>query len=119
MDFVVGRPKTLGNFDSIMLVVKRLTKSVHFIPIRIDYTAQQLAKVYRKKILRLHGVPLPIISDCATQFTSKFWGKLHVELGTQLTFRTPFHPQTDEQCKRTIQALDYMLRACVIDFGRH
>ncbi|WMV46931.1 hypothetical protein MTR67_040316 [Solanum verrucosum] len=67
-------------------VVDRLTKSTYFIPLRIDYYAQQLANVYVKEIVRLHGVPLSIISDRGTQFTSKFWRKLHNELGTQLTF---------------------------------
>ena len=77
MDFVVGLPKTLGKFDSIWVVVGRLTKSIHFISVRTDYNAQQLAKVYVKEIVRLHGVPLSIISDRGTQFTSNFWRKLH------------------------------------------
>ncbi|WMV33369.1 hypothetical protein MTR67_026754 [Solanum verrucosum] len=100
-------------------VVDRLTKSAHFIPVRIDYNAEQLAKVYVKEILRLHGVPLSIISDRGTQFTSMFRRKLHDELGTQLTFSTSFHPQTDRQSERTIQVLEEMLRECVIDFGGH
>ena len=118
-DFVVGLPKTLGKFDSIWVVVDRLTKSSHFISVRIDYNAEQLAKVYVKEILRLHGVPLSIISNHGTQFTSKFWRKLHDELGTQLTFSTAFHPHTDGQSERTIQVLEDMLRACVIDSGGH
>ncbi|WMV51238.1 hypothetical protein MTR67_044623 [Solanum verrucosum] len=73
-------------------VVDTLTKSAHFISVRIDYNAEQLAKVYVKEIVRLHGLPLSIISDRGTQFTSKFWRKLHDELGTQLTFSTTFHP---------------------------
>ena len=101
-DFVVRLPKTLGKFDSIWVVVDRLTKSAHFISVRIDYNAEQLAKVYVKEIVRLHEVALSIISDRGTQFTSKFWRKLHDELGTQLTFSTTFHPQTDGQSERTI-----------------
>ncbi len=66
MDFVVGLPKTLGKFDSIWVVVDRLTKSAHFIPVRIDYNAEQLAKVYVKEIVRLHGVLISIISDHGT-----------------------------------------------------
>ncbi|WMV33264.1 hypothetical protein MTR67_026649 [Solanum verrucosum] len=88
----ISLPKTLGKFDSIWLVVDRLTKLAHFIPVRIDYNAQQLAKVYVKEI---------------------------DELGTHLTFSTTFHPQTDEQSKRTIQVLEDMLRSCVIGFGGH
>ncbi|KAH0741272.1 hypothetical protein KY290_034315 [Solanum tuberosum] len=109
---VVGLPKTLGKFDSIWVVVDRLTKSAHFIPIRIEYNVEQLAKVYVKEIVRLHGVPISIISDHGTQLTSKFWRKLHEELGAQLTFSTAFHPQTDGQSERTIQVLEDMLRAC-------
>ncbi|WMV32536.1 hypothetical protein MTR67_025921 [Solanum verrucosum] len=63
MDFVVGLPKTLRKFDSIWIVVDRLTKPTHLIPVRVDYNAQQLAKVYVKEIVRLHGVPLLIILD--------------------------------------------------------
>ncbi|XP_049390874.1 uncharacterized protein LOC125855220 [Solanum stenotomum] len=104
IDFVVGLPKTLGKFDSIWVVLDKLTKSAHFIPVRVDYNMQQLAKVYVKEIVRLHGVPLPIISGCGTQFTSKFWGKLHKELDTQFTFSITFHPQRDGQSERAIQA---------------
>ena len=119
MDFVIGLPKTLEKFDSIWVVVDRLTKSAHFIPVKIDYNVEQLAKVYVKESVRLHVVPLCIISDRGTQFKSKFWRKLHDELGTQLTFCTIVHPQTDGQSERTIQVLEDMLRACVIDFGGH
>ncbi|WMV45459.1 hypothetical protein MTR67_038844 [Solanum verrucosum] len=119
MDFVVGLPKTLGKFYFVWVVVYRLTKSAHFILVRIDYNVEQLAKVYVKEIVRLHGVPLSIISNCGTQFTSKFWRKLHDELGTQLTFSTAFHQQINGQSERTIQMLEDMLRACVIDFGGH
>ncbi|WMV32390.1 hypothetical protein MTR67_025775 [Solanum verrucosum] len=86
---------------------------------RTDYSAPQLAKVYVKEIVRLHGVALSIISDRGTQFTSKFWEKLHEELGTQLTFSTALHPQTDGESERTIQVLEDILRAYVIDFGGH
>ncbi|WMV08035.1 hypothetical protein MTR67_001420 [Solanum verrucosum] len=119
MDFVVGVPKTLGKFDSNWVVFDRLTMLAHFIPGRIDYNDEQLAKVYAKEIVRLHWVPLSIISDRGTQFTSKFWRKLHDELGTQLTFSTAFHPQMDGQSEMTIQVLEDMSRACVIDFGGH
>ena len=64
----------------------------------------------------MHGVPLSIISDRGTQFTSKFWKTLHAELGTRFDVSTAFHPQTDGQSKRTIQVLEDMLRACVIEF---
>ncbi|WMV40840.1 hypothetical protein MTR67_034225 [Solanum verrucosum] len=97
------------------LIQKMLSES----HVRVEYNAQQLAMVYVKEIVRLHGVPLSIISDHGMQFTSKFWGKLHEELGTQLTFSTAFHPQMDGQLEKTIQMLEDMLRSCVIDFGEH
>ncbi|XP_069142902.1 uncharacterized protein, partial [Solanum lycopersicum] len=74
IDFVVGLPKTLGKFDSIWVIVDRLTKSAHFIPVKVTYNAEKLAKLYISEVVRLHGVPLFIISDRGTQFTSK--GKL-------------------------------------------
>ena len=119
MDFVVGLPKTLGKYDSICVIVDRLTKSAHFIPVKVTYNAEKLAKLYILEIVRLHGVPLSIISDRGTQFTSKFWRTLHAELGTRLDLSTAFHPQTDGQFERTIQVLEDMLRACVIEFGGH
>ena len=84
MDFVVGLPKTLGKFDFIWVIVDRLTKSAHFIPVKVTYNAEKLAKICISEIVRLHGVPLSIISDRGTQFTSKFWKTLHAELGTRL-----------------------------------
>ena len=99
MDFVVGLPKTLGKFDSIWVIVDRLTKSVHFIPVKVTYNAEKLARIYISKIVRLHGVPLSIISDRGTKFTSKFWRKLHAELGNRLDLSTAFHPRTDGQSK--------------------
>ena len=117
MDFVVGLPKTMGKYDSIWVIVDRLTKSAHFIPVKVTYNAEKLAKIYISEIVRLHGVPLSIISDRGTQFTSKFWKTLHAELGTRLDLSTTFHPQTDGQSERTIQVLEDMLRACVREFG--
>lgn len=117
MDFVVGLPTTVGGYDSIWVVVDRLTKSAHFIPVRVKYTAEKLAELYISQIVRLHGVPLSIISDRGSLFTSHFWKALQYGLGTQLDMSTAFHPQTDGQSERTIQVLEDMLRACVIDFG--
>ena len=119
MDFVVGLPKTLGKLDSIWVIVDRLNKSAHFIQIKVTYNAEKLARLYISEVVWLHGVPLSIISDRGTQFTSKFWKTLHAELGTRLDLSTAFHPQTDGQFERTIQVLEDMLRACVIEFGGH
>ena len=110
MDFVVGLPKTMDKYDSIWVIVDRLTKSAYFIPVKVTYNAEKLAKIYISEIVRLHGVPLSIISDRGTQFTSKFWRTLHAELGTRLDHSTAFHPKTDGQSERTIQVLEDMLR---------
>ena len=119
IDFVVGLPKTLGKFDSIWVIVDRLTKSAHFIPVKVTYNAEKLAKLYISEIVRLHGVPLSIISYRGTQFTSRFWRTLHAKLGTRLDLSTSFNPQTDGQSERMIQVLEDMLRACVVEFGGH
>ena len=85
----------------------------------MTYNAEKLAKLYVSEIVQLHGVPLSIISDRGTQFTSIFWRTLHVELGTRLDLSTAFHHQTDGQPERTIQVSEDMLRARVIEFGCH
>ena len=116
MDFVVGLPRTPKGYDSIWVIVDRLTKSAHFLPVKTTYTAAQYARLYLDEIVSLHGVPTSIVSDRGPQFTSKFWQSFQEALGSQLHFSTAFHPQTDGQSERTIQTLEDMLRACVIDF---
>ncbi|KAG8499167.1 hypothetical protein CXB51_005608 [Gossypium anomalum] len=116
MDFVTGFPLTLKKKDAIWIVIDKLTKSAHFIPIRMDYSLDKLAELYISEIVRLHGVPLSIISDRDPRFTSRFWKKLQEALGTKLSFSTAFHPQTDGQSERVIQVLEDMLRCCVLEF---
>ena len=116
MDFVVGLPLTGRKHDSVWVVVDRLTKSAHFLPVRNEYSLDKLAELYIKEIVRLHGIPISIISDRDPRFTSRFWGKLQEALGTRLNFRTAFHPQTDGQSERVIQIMEDMLRSCVIDY---
>ena len=115
MDFVVGLPLTGRKLDLVWVVVDRLTKSAHFLPVRTDYSLDKLAELYIKEIVRLHGIPIYIISDRDPRFTLRFWGKLQEALGTRLNFSTAFHPQTDGQSERVIQILEDMLRSCVID----
>ena len=91
------------------MIVDRLTKSVHFIPVRIDYSMDRLAELYVDEIVRFHGVPLSIMSDRDPRFTSRFWKELQSALGTKLNFSTTFHPQTDGQSERLIQVLEDML----------
>nr|ABA97250.1 retrotransposon protein, putative, Ty3-gypsy subclass [Oryza sativa Japonica Group] len=96
MDFITGLPRTSSGHDSIWVVVDRLTKVAHFIPVHTTYTGKRLAELYLSRIMCLHGVPKKIVSDRGSQFTSKFWQKLQKELGTRLNFSTAYHPQTDE-----------------------
>nr|ABA98151.1 retrotransposon protein, putative, Ty3-gypsy subclass [Oryza sativa Japonica Group] len=117
MDFITGLPRTSAGHDSIWVVVDRLTKLAHFIPVKTTYTGNKLAELYMARVVCLHGVPKKIVSDRGSQFTSKFWQKLQVEMGTRLNFSTAYHPQTDGQTERVNQILEDMLRACVLDFG--
>nr|CAH66120.1 OSIGBa0146N20.5 [Oryza sativa] len=117
MDFITGLPRTSAGHDSIWVVVDRLTKVAHFIPVKTTYTGHKLAELYMARVVCLHGVPKKIVSDRGSQFTSKFWQKLQSELGTRLNFSTAYHPQTDGQTERVNQILEDMLRACVLDFG--
>src|SRR5262249_51082751 len=76
MDFVVGLPRTQKGCDSIWVIVDRLTKSAHFLPVKTTYSAAQYAQIYLNEIIPLHGIPVSIISDRGPQFTSRFWQKL-------------------------------------------
>ncbi|GJY86847.1 putative reverse transcriptase domain-containing protein [Tanacetum coccineum] len=95
----------------------RPTKSAHFLAIREDYSTERLAKIYIDEIVARHGVPVSIISDRDGRFTSRCWQTVQKALGTRLDMSTAYHPQTDGQSERTIQTLEDMLRAYVIDFG--
>ena len=116
MDFVSGLPNTKKGNDAIWVIMDRLTKSAHFLPIRQNDPLDKLAELYVSEIVRLHGIPTSIISDRDPRFTSHFWGSLQTALGTKLHFSIVFHPQTDGQSERTIQTLEDMMRACVIEF---
>ena len=116
MDFMVGLPKTVGQHDSMWVIVDRYTKSAHFFPVRTTYTVEQYAELYVKEIVRPHGALRSIVSDRDPTFTSKFWEGLQKAMGMQLRFSTAYHPQTDGQSERTLQILEDMLRTCVLDF---
>ena len=116
MDFMTGLPWTQRQHDAIWVIVDRLTKSAHFLPINVEDSLEKLAQLYVDEIVRLHGVPVSIVSDRDPRFTSRFWPSLQTALGTRLHFSTAFHPQTDGQSERTIQTLEDMLRACVMEF---
>ncbi|GJW24370.1 reverse transcriptase domain-containing protein [Tanacetum coccineum] len=117
MDFITKLPRTRNGHDAIWVVVDRLTKSAHFLAICEDYSTEKLARLYTDEIVARHGVPVSIISDRDARFTSRLWQTFQKALGTRLDMSTAYHPQTDGQSERTIQTLEDMLRACVIDFG--
>ena len=117
MDFVTGLPNTVRGHDSIWVVVDRLTKFAHFIPIDIKYPVSRLAEIYIQVIVKLHGVPLCIVSDRDPRFTSDFWSSLQKELGSKLRLSSAYHPQTDGQTEMTIQSLEDLLRSCVLEQG--
>ncbi|GJX19804.1 putative reverse transcriptase domain-containing protein [Tanacetum coccineum] len=102
--------------SGLLVIVDRLTKSAIFVPMRETDPMEKLARMYLKEIVTMHGIPVSIICDRDPRFTSNFWRSLQKALGTNLDMSTAYHPQTDRQRVRTIQTLEDMLRACVIDF---
>src|SRR6266498_1497296 len=138
MDFIVGLPRTQSGHDSIWVTVDRLTKVAHFIPVKETYPGPKLrltkvahfipvketypgpklAELYMARIVCLHRVPKKIVSDRGTQFTSRFWERLHDSLDTQLNFSSAYHPQADGQTERINQILEDMLRACALKNGQ-
>ncbi|GJY75929.1 putative reverse transcriptase domain-containing protein [Tanacetum coccineum] len=117
MDFVTKLPKSSQGYDTIWVIVDRLTKSAIFTPMRETDSMEKLARMYLKEVVTRHGIPVSIIYDRDPRFASNFWRSLQKALGTNLDMSTAYHPQTDGQSERTIQTLEDMLRACVIDFG--
>jgi transposase InsO family protein len=118
MDFIVELPRTQARYDSIWVIVDCLTKVAHFILVKTTYLGAKLAELYMSRIVCLHGVPKKTVSDRGSQFTSKFWEKLHESMDTKLNFSSAYHPQTDGQMERTNQILEDMLRACALRYGK-
>nr|GEU88455.1 putative reverse transcriptase domain-containing protein [Tanacetum cinerariifolium] len=118
MDFVTKLPKSSQGYDTIWVIVDRLTKSVIFTLMRETGHMEKLTRIYLKKVVTRHGIPVSIICDCDPRFASNFWRSLQNTLGTNLDMSTVYHPQIDGQSERTIQTLKDMLRACPIDFGK-
>ncbi|GKC23802.1 putative reverse transcriptase domain-containing protein [Tanacetum coccineum] len=117
MDFVTKLPKISSGYDTIWVIVDHLTKSAHFLPMKETDKMERLMRLYLKEVVSKHGVSVLIISDQDSRFTSHFWQSPQKALGTRLNMTTAYHPQTEGQSERTIQTLEDMLRACVIDFG--
>jgi hypothetical protein len=105
-------------YDSIWVIVDRLTKIARFIPVKTTYSNVKLVELYMSRIMCLYGVPKKIMSDRGSQFTPKFWEKLHESMDTKLNFSSAYHPQIDGQTERTSQIFEDMLRACVLKYGK-
>jgi len=112
MDFITDQPKLEG-YDTIRVVIDRLTKMSHFIPCSKELDARQFANLFMKEIVRLHGLPRDIITARGTLFTSDLWKETTGKLGIERRLRTAFHPQTDGQTERTNAVLEQYLRAYI------
>nr|GFA47544.1 putative reverse transcriptase domain, ribonuclease H-like domain, aspartic peptidase domain protein [Tanacetum cinerariifolium] len=117
MDSVTKLPRTSNGYDTIWVLIDRLTKSTHFLPMRENDSMDKLSRLYLKEVVTRHGIPVSIICDRDGRFTLNFWRAFQKALGTHLDMSAAYHPQTDGQNKRTIQILEDMLRICVVDFG--
>ncbi|WVZ76471.1 hypothetical protein U9M48_024447, partial [Paspalum notatum var. saurae] len=117
MDFILGLPRTQKGYDSIWMIIDRLTKSAHFIPVKTIYHAKTYAELYIARIVSLHGVPRSITSDRGSLFVSRFWEHLQTALGTTLIRSSTYHPQTSGQVERVNQILEDMLRACALTYS--
>ena len=113
MDFITKLPNTRGGYDTIFVVVDRLTKQAHFFPMKTTDTALNVARLFVREIFRLHGMPKSIVSDRDSKFTSNFWKATFESIGTQLRMSTAFHPQTDGETERVNRVLEDMLRMYV------
>jgi transposase InsO family protein len=109
MDFIIDLPNTSPKHDSIWVIIDRLTKTTHFIPVHTTYTIKKYAEVYLDQILRLHGVPKTIISNRGAQFIAHFWEQLQSSLETKLIRSSVNNPQTNGQNERVNQILEDML----------
>ncbi|GJX09134.1 putative reverse transcriptase domain-containing protein, partial [Tanacetum coccineum] len=118
MDFVTKLPKTSTGQDTIWVIVDRLTKSAHLLQCRKTDSMEKLTRQYLKEVVSRHGVPVSIIFYRDSKFTSQLWKSMNKALGTQLDMSTAYHPQTNGQSERTIQTLEDMMRACVINFRK-
>ena len=115
MDFITGLPMTWRQHDSIMVVVDKLKKEVHFISVKSTHNTNDIAKIFMKAIFKLHGFPKAIVTDKDVKFTSNFWKGLFAYLGTKLNFSTAYCPQTDGKTERVNQVLEDMLCMYVMD----
>jgi hypothetical protein len=115
MDFIIGLPRTRKKHDSIMVVVDKLTKAAHFIPLKTTHRAADVSDIFLKEVARLHGIPKTIVSDRDPKFTSNFWKGLFKGFITNLKFSTTYHPESDGQTESVNRVIEYILRMYVMD----
>ena len=115
MDFITGFPMTWRQHDSIMVVVDKLTKAMHFIPVKSTHKTNDIAKIFMKHIFILQAFPKAIVSDRDSKFTSNFWKGLFTYFATKLKFNTTYHPHTDGKTERVNQVLEYMIHMYVME----
>ena len=115
MDFVTHLPQTPQRHDAVWVIVDWLTKSAHFLAVQMTFTLERFWRLYIREIVRLYGAPVSIVSDRDPRFATHFWKSFQKAMGTRMTMSTAFHPQIDGQSERTIQVLEDMLRASVLD----
>jgi hypothetical protein len=115
MDFITGFPKTSKQHDSIMVVVEKITKANHFIPLKTTHKVVDVVDIFLKEVARLHEIPKTIVSDRDPKFTSNFWKGLFKGFRMNLNFSTTYHLESDGQTKRVNGVIEYILRMYVMD----
>jgi hypothetical protein len=115
MDFIIGLPRMNKQHDSIMVVVEKLTKAYHFVPVKTNHTMTNIAEIFMKEIAKLHGIPRTIVSDRDAKFTSNLWRGFFKGFGTNLIIITTYHPQIDGKKERLNRLIEDMLRMYVMD----
>jgi len=117
MNFVSGLSRGKGGSNAIWVIVDQLTKSTLFLAMKMTDLVEKLTKLYVDEVVRLHSVLVSIVSNRDPRFTSQLWPSVQQALGMRLNLSTTFHPQTNGQSERTIQILEDLLRACILEFG--
>jgi hypothetical protein len=115
IDFITKFPRTTRKHDSIIVVVDKLTKDTHFIPVKLNHKEANISEIYMKEIARLYGVPKEIVLEEDPKFTSNFWKGLFKGFGNNLNFSTTYHLESDGKTEGINQIIEDMLRMYVID----
>jgi hypothetical protein len=115
MDFITGLPRTTKLHDLIMVVVDKITKAAHFIPLKTTHKAIDVVDIFMKEVARLHKIPKTIVSDREPKFTSNLSKGLFKGFRTNLNFSTTYHPESDGQTERVNRVIEDILRMYVMD----